>query len=290
MKWLGLGLGLGFGLGYTNPNPNPKQVSTMKVGDSLTGVAIDAGFGEYSERACATLGIEQAPAGLKAGMEVMLQVPGGKQRARVTEMTDTSFTLDANHPLAGKKLELDVELLSVDAGADAHETATFAGGCFWGVELAFQREPGVVGTKVGYCQGDAQEPSYEQVCTGATGHTEAVRVVFDPKVVTYGRLCELLVDRLGENVWLENQVGNDRGTQYRSGIYPHSTAQREVAEACLAAIAQPEGASAGETVTVKTEVEDVARFWDAEDYHQQYLQKGGQDASKDAKETIRCYG
>ena len=80
----------------------------MKVGDSLTGVAIDAGFGEYSERACATLGIEQAPAGLKAGMEVMLQVPGGKQRARVTEMTDTSFTLDANHPLAGKKLELDV--------------------------------------------------------------------------------------------------------------------------------------------------------------------------------------
>ena len=160
----------------------------MKVGDSLTGVAIDAGFGEYSERACATLGIEQAPAGLKAGMEVMLQVPGGKQRARVTEMTDTSFTLDANHPLAGKKLELDVELLSVDAGADAHETATFAGGCFWGVELAFQREPGVVGTKVGYCQGDAQEPSYEQVCTGATGHTEAVRVVFDPKVVTFGHV------------------------------------------------------------------------------------------------------
>ena len=84
MKWLGLGLGLGFGLGYTNPNPKPEQVSTMKVGDSLTGVAIDAGFGEYSERACATLGIEQAPAGLKAGMEVLLQVPGGKQRARVT--------------------------------------------------------------------------------------------------------------------------------------------------------------------------------------------------------------
>lgn len=260
----------------------------MKVGDSLTGVAIDAGFGEYSERACATLGIEQAPAGLKAGMTVMLQVPGGQQRARVTEMTDTSFTLDANHPLAGKQLELDVELLAADAGAAAHETATFAGGCFWGVELAFQREPGVVGTKVGYCQGDAEEPSYEQVCTGTTGHTEAVRVVFDPKLVTYGRLCALLVDRLGENVWLENQVGNDRGTQYRSGIYPHSQAQREVAEACLAAIGPPDGARAG--ATVKTEVEGVARWWDAEDYHQQYLQKGGQDASKDATETIRCYG
>ena len=114
----------------------------------------------------------------------------------------------------------------MDAGTDysAHETATFAGGCFWGVELAFQREPGVVGTKVGYCQGDTEEPSYEQVCSGATGHTEAVSVVFDPKVATYGRLCELLVDRLGENVWLENQVGNDRGTQYRSGIYTHSEA------------------------------------------------------------------
>ena len=307
-------------------------ITTMKCGDSVTGVPIDAGFGEFSESACATLDIEQAPAGLKAGMTVMLQVrpslgsvgmgvgvgvgvgvgrgwagalaspraqvpqqsslclqvSGGKQRARVTEMTDTSFTLDANHPLAGKKLDLDVELLSVDAGAAAHETAIFAGGCFWGVELAFQREPGVVGTKVGYCQGDTEEPSYEQVCSGATGHTEAVSVVFDPKVATYGRLCELLVDRLGENVWLENQVGNDRGTQYRSGIYPHSKAQREVAEACLAALWHPGGASMG--VTVKTEVEDAARFWDAEDYHQQYLQKNGQDASKDAKETIRCYG
>ena len=277
MKWLRFGLGFGFGLGYTNPNPNPKQVSTMKVGDSLTGVAIDAGFGEYSERACATLGIEQAPAGLKAGMEVMLQVPGGKQRARVTEMTDTSFTLDANHPLAGKKLELDVELLSVDAGADAHETATFAGGCFWGVELAFQREPGVVGTKVGYCQGDAQEPSYEQVCTGATGHTEAVRVVFDPKVVTYGRLCELLVDRLGENVWLENQVGNDRGTQYRSGAYYVDAEQKALIEASKAAY---EGAMKakgfGPITTEVAAASDYAQlFYYGEDYHQQYLAKPG---------------
>ena len=128
-------------------------------------------------------------------------------------------------------------------------------------------------------------PSAAQVCGGATGHTEAVRVVFDPDVATYSRLCELLVERLGENVWRENQVGNDRGTQYRSGIYPHSDAQREVAQACLAAIRpHPDG------VSVKTEVEDAARFWDGEDYHQQYLQKNGQDASKSAEETIRCYG
>ena len=106
------------------------------------------GFGEYYEKGKATLDIAQAPAGLKEGMSVVLQVAGGKQRARVTEMTETTFTLDANHPLAGKKLELDVELLAVDPGAKAHETATFAGGCFWGVELAYQREPGVVGTKV----------------------------------------------------------------------------------------------------------------------------------------------
>ena len=90
-------------------------------------------------------------------------------------------------------------------------------------------------------------------------------------------------------------MGNDRGTQYRSGIYPHSKAQREVAEACLAALWHPGSvtavtASEKRASTVKTEVEDAARFWDAEDYHQQYLQKNGQDASKDAKETIRCYG
>jgi len=262
-----------------------ETVASMKEGESQTALAVDAGFGEYMDAAKATLPIAQAPAGLKEGVSVMIQTSQGQQRAVVTEMTEDTFTLDANHPKAGTKLELDVELLSVDAGAVKHEVATFAGGCFWGIELAYQREPGVVGTKVGYTQGDTEDPSYKDVCSGMTGHTEAVQVVFDPSSVSYERLCQLLIDRLGENVWRENQVGNDMGTQYRHGIYPHSAAQREVAEAALAAIRPHPGG-----LPVRTEVVDAATFWDAEGYHMQYLQKGGQDASKDAKETIRCYG
>ena len=178
----------------------------------------------------------------------------------------------------------------VEPSTAATATATFAAGCFWGVELYFQRIPGVVSTQVGYTQGSVRSPTYKQVCSGRTGHTAAVQLTFRPSELSYGELVDKYWQRKGFNAAQVNGQGNDRGTQYRSGIYPHSATQREVAEACLAAIAQPEGASAGETVTVKTEVEDVARFWDAEDYHQQYLQKGGQDASKDAKETIRCYG
>ena len=90
------------------------------------------------------------------------------------------------------------------------------------MELAYQREPGVVGTSVGYTQGEARPagdpPTYQQVCSGTTGHTEGVQVVFDPRVVSFKRLCELLVDRLGDSIYLLNQVGNDRGTQYRHGV------------------------------------------------------------------------
>ena len=123
------------------------------------------------------------------------------------------------------------------------------------------------------------------MCSGTTGHTEAVQVVFDPSVVSYERLCQLLVERLGDNVYLLNQVGNDKGTQYRHGIYPASEAQETTAKAVLAAV--------GEHKTlgpVRTEVVGASTFWNAEDYHQQYLLKGGQSAKKLDTETIRCYG
>lgn len=94
--------------------------------------------------------------------------------------------------------------------------------------VAYQREPGVVGTAVGYTQGELEQPTYEQVCSGETGHTEAVQVVFDPSKVTYKRLCELLVERLGDNIFLLNQVGNDRGTQYRHGALPPPQAQARI--------------------------------------------------------------
>jgi len=265
-----------------------KTVLGMDVGESVSDISIDAGYGEYNEEGLATVPIEQAPAGLKQGMAVMLSTPNGQIQATVTEMNDETLTLDTNHPLAGCKFLLNAEVTSLEPPSN-FEVATVAGGCFWGLELAYQREPGVVGTSVGYTQGEARPagdpPTYQQVCSGTTGHTEGVQVVFDPRVVSYKRLCELLVDRLGDSIYLLNQVGNDRGTQYRHGIYPHSSEQDETARAVLAAV--------GEHKTlgpVQTEVEEAAKFWTAEEYHLQYLQKGGQSAKKRAAEEIRCYG
>ena len=221
-----------------------------------------------------------APDGLEVGMRVRL-VTGAA--ARVTAMTDETVTIDANDPMAGVGLKVEAEVLVVDPGASTLETADFALGCFWGAELAFQREKGVVATKVGYTQGEKLEPTYQEVCSGATGHTEGVQVAFDPAEVSYERLCELFWERLGESRYLLNQVGNDRGTQYRHGIYWHGAEQKAAAEASLEAQALlgPK---------IHTEVMEAAKFWDAEDYHMQYLQKGGQDARKQATETIRCYG
>lgn len=106
-------------------------------------------------------------------------------------------------------------MFELEYGSDAgegrkYQLATFALGCFWGGELAYQRERGVVGTKVGYTQGHAVNPSYEEVCTGTTGHTEAMIVSFDPSTVSYERLVHLAMDRLGETKYLLNQVGNDK--------------------------------------------------------------------------------
>ena len=255
----------------------------MEVG-AAKAVTVDAGYGEYIEEGKIVVPIEQAPQGLKAGMVVSLTTPNGQVQATVTEMNSKTCTIDTNHPLAGVKLQLDVQLKAIGESSD-YQVATVAGGCFWGLELAYQREPGVVGTAVGYTQGDVDEPSYEQVCSGTTGHTEAVQVVFDPKAVTYKRLCEVLVERLGDSIYLLNQVGNDRGTQYRHGIYPHNPDQEAIAKEVLEAVGEHKSLG-----PVQTEIVSAAQFWKGEDYHQQYLQKGGQSAKKEAPEEIRCYG
>jgi len=119
------------------------------------------------------------------------------------------------------------------------------------------------------------------VCTGTTGHTESIQVVFDPEKVSFQRLCELAMDQLGDSAYLINQVGNDVGTQYRHGIYYHSEEQREIAQKILARFGE----------SCATELKPASeKFWPAEDYHQQYLLKGGQSAKKGAIERIRCYG
>eukprot|EP00277_Geminigera_cryophila_P001474 CAMPEP_0179413146 /NCGR_PEP_ID=MMETSP0799-20121207/4919_1 /TAXON_ID=46947 /ORGANISM="Geminigera cryophila, Strain CCMP2564" /LENGTH=314 /DNA_ID=CAMNT_0021185551 /DNA_START=459 /DNA_END=1403 /DNA_ORIENTATION=+ len=221
-----------------------------------------------------------APPGLEPGM--MVQLANGA-KARVTKVTDESVTIDANAALAGETLKLEVELLSVEDGASSLERGDFAIGCFWGAEMAFQREPGVITTKVGYTQGQKDDPSYEEVCAGTTGHTECVQIMFDPQQVSFARLCDLFWERLGDSRFLPNQVGNDRGTQYRHGIYYHTPEQKATAEASMKAL-EKEGA------TIATEILEAEKFWNAEDYHMQYLQKGGQDGRKTATETIRCYG
>jgi len=165
---------------------------------------------------------------------------------------------------------------------DGYEVATFAGGCFWGTELHYQRLPGVVRTCVGYTQGDVEKPTYSEVCTGGTKHTEAIFLCFDPAVCSYEALCEKLLSTVDPTAL--NRVGNDRGTQYRHGIYPHTDAQAAVAKRVLAA------EQGQQSRPVVTEMKRAAVFWPAEPYHQRYLEKGGQSAEENAPERVRCYG
>lgn len=143
---------------------------------------------------------------------------------------------------------------------------------------------GVISTHVGYTQGHVPNPTYEEVCTSSTGHTEAIRIVYDPTIVSYSALVQIGIERLGDNIYKLNQVGNDRGTQYRHGIYYHNDEQEEVALKLLSSVDISDGQE------VMTEVKRVKEFYMAEDYHQQYLMKGGQSAKKGADEAIRCYG
>ena len=126
-------------------------VEGLDVGGSVSSVSIDAGFGEYNEAGKVTAPVDVAPPGLTTGMAVQLTTPKGPVQATVTAMDDETVTLDTNHPLAGCRLLLDASLVAAQP-ASAFATATFAGGCFWGLELAYQREPGVLSTAVGYTQ------------------------------------------------------------------------------------------------------------------------------------------
>jgi peptide-methionine (S)-S-oxide reductase len=149
------------------------------------------------------------------------------------------------------------------------QLALFGMGCFWGPERLFWQVEGVYTTAVGYAAGTTPNPSYEEVCTGLTGHTEVVRVVFDPAVLDYGALLRLFWE--GHDPTQGMRQGNDVGTQYRSGIYAHSAQQREAAEASRDTY-QAALAAAGRG-PVSTEILDAGAFYYAEDYHQQYLAK-----------------
>jgi peptide-methionine (S)-S-oxide reductase len=149
------------------------------------------------------------------------------------------------------------------------ETAMFGMGCFWGVERMFWKLDGVYVTAVGYAGGYTPNATYHEVCTGQTGHNEVVFVVYDPKKVSYDALLQVFWE--GHDPTQGMRQGNDRGTQYRSGIYVMNEAQKTAAEASKVAFA-PRLREAGYGV-ITTEIIDAPEFFFAEDYHQQYLAK-----------------
>jgi peptide-methionine (S)-S-oxide reductase len=151
----------------------------------------------------------------------------------------------------------------------ALERATFAAGCFWGVEEAFRRLPGVRAVRSGYTGGTAANPSYEQVCTGRTGHAEAVDVEFDPSAISYAQLLEAFWNM--HDPTTKDRQGPDIGTQYRSAVFFHSPEQERAARESLAALDQ----SGRLRRSAVTEITAARPFYPAEEYHQQYLRKHG---------------
>ncbi|WP_028028638.1 peptide-methionine (S)-S-oxide reductase MsrA [Gemmobacter nectariphilus] len=152
---------------------------------------------------------------------------------------------------------------------DGMAEATFGMGCFWGVERLFWQVPGVWLTMAGYAAGHTPNPTYQEVCTGLTGHNEVVRVIYDPAVVSYEGLLRAFWENHDPTQGMRQ--GNDIGTQYRSGIYTYGPAQQDVAEASRA-LFQHRLMRAGRGV-VSTEILPAPAFYYAEDYHQQYLAK-----------------
>lgn len=152
---------------------------------------------------------------------------------------------------------------------DGMELALFGLGCFWGAERVFWQAPGVYATAVGYAAGHTPNPTYEEVCSGRTGHNEVVRVVFDPAAIGYAALLRLFWESHDPTQGMRQ--GNDQGTQYRSGVYVYSDEQRKSAEATRDAFAAPLAQRGFGAIT--TEILDAPDFYYAEDYHQQYLAK-----------------
>ncbi len=149
------------------------------------------------------------------------------------------------------------------------ETAIFAAGCFWGVELNFSKVDGVKETQVGYIGGDTEDPTYEEICGKTTGHAEAIEIKYDPSVINYEGLLEKLWEFHDPTTL--NRQGPDQGTQYRSAIFYLDEVQKNIAEKSIAAL----DASGKFKDPVVTSIEVAGKFWRAEEYHQKYLEKKG---------------
>jgi peptide-methionine (S)-S-oxide reductase len=168
------------------------------------------------------------------------------------------------HAIFGRPLKAEIP--------EGMEEAIFGMGCFWGVERKFWQLPGIWLTMVGYAGGFTPNPTYQEVCTGKTGHNEVVRVIFDPARISYEVLLQMFWENHDPTQGM--QQGNDRGTQYRSGIYFVSEDQKAAAEASRAAYTERLRAAGFGAIT--TEILPAPKFYFAEDYHQQYLHKNPQ--------------
>lgn len=149
------------------------------------------------------------------------------------------------------------------------EKATFAAGCFWGVEALFKKIPGVISTRVGYTGGHVQNPTYQQVCSDKTGHAEAIEIEFDPNVVSYGQLLDIFWEN--HNPTTMNRQGVDVGSQYRSAIFYHNEQQAHDAQASKHALENSHRFNS----PIVTKITSATTFYPAEEYHQDYCTKHG---------------
>ncbi|HET6303134.1 MAG TPA: peptide-methionine (S)-S-oxide reductase MsrA [Myxococcota bacterium] len=182
-------------------------------------------------------------------------------RAEALPGRATPMSVPEKHLVLGARLEPPFP--------DGQELALFGMGCFWGAEKKFWETPGVHSTSVGYAAGPTPHPTYEEVCSGLTGHAEVVRVVFDPRRTSYAALLKIFWESHDPTQGMRQ--GNDVGTQYRSGIYVTSDAQRDAAVASRDAYRARLAAAGYGSIT--TEILDAPEFYYAEAYHQQYLAK-----------------
>ena len=171
------------------------------------------------------------------------------------------FDVGAKHAVLGTPIEADVP--------EGYAEAVFGLGCFWGEEKTFWQLPGVWSTSVGYAGGQTPHPTYEEVCSGRTGHAEVVRVVFDPATISYAALLKVFWENHDPTQGMRQ--GNDRGTQYRSAIYTTSGEQQRAAEASRDSYQKELSAQGYGEIT--TAIAPLDHYWYAEDHHQQYLAK-----------------
>lgn len=298
-----------FVLGWGNylPGLHELLLGGMSEGDSVSNVSIDAGFGRHNPE----MVIEVPKANLKKVQNMDKIVPNatlnlqGGIQVNVLKVTKDTIIVDANHPLAGSSYSCTVKVLSIDSypldKLEFHESssptnhnspfevATFAMGCFWGVELALMRMPGVVGTRAGYTQG-TKDPSYEEIKEGNTGHREAVMVIYDRNVVSYKEILAVYNERLAVtapeyfklDIFAEEDDEEGPDSQYKHGLYFHNAEQEKMAREYVGSIK--------DSRYCDVELKPASAFYSAEEKHQQYLYKGGQAARKGCREIIRCYG